>query len=155
MPMPVSRTSKLSSARPFCSASGKTSTTTSPLCVNLIGVADEVRQHLAQALWIAEHAVRHARVHVHDQLEVLRGGLHGHRHADVLDAVAHVHRHALDLELAGFDLRVIENVVDDAEQDSSRWCGCVSANSRCADCSGVSSSSSVMPITPFIGVRIS
>ncbi len=31
----------------------------------------------------------------------------------------------------------------------------VSANSRWADCSGVSSSSSVMPITPFIGVRIS
>ena len=32
-------------------------------------------------------------------------------------SVAHVHLDALDLQLAGLDLREIEDVVDDAEQD--------------------------------------
>ncbi len=40
----------------------------------------------------------------------------GQLHADVFDAVAHVHLDAVDFELAGFDLREVEDVVDDPEQ---------------------------------------
>ena len=56
MPMPVSRTSKLSSARPFCRASGNTSTDHLALVRELDGVADEVGENLAQAGRVAEHA---------------------------------------------------------------------------------------------------
>jgi hypothetical protein len=60
----------------------------------------------------------------------------------------------LDLELAGLDLREVENVVDDRQQMLAGLIDGV-GEARCCALSAVWRSSSVMPRMPFIGVRIS
>ncbi|MEJ7709040.1 MAG: hypothetical protein WKF84_04095 [Pyrinomonadaceae bacterium] len=58
------------------------------------------------------------------------------------------------LQLARFDLRKVENVVDRCQAESSALeCDRFGEVSSVRASSVVSSSSSVMPITPFIGVR--
>src|SRR5690606_22351379 len=79
-------------------------------------VADEVDQALADALRVAHHALRYLRVHVDDQLEILRGGLEGEHGTDVLDVPREVHLDDLDVELARLDLGEIQNVVDHREE---------------------------------------
>ena len=75
--------------------------------------------------------------------------------AGVLDGLAQVEVVMVELELAGLDLREVEDVVDDVEQRLA-GVGARSARTRAAaGARSVPSSSSVMPITPFIGVRIS
>ncbi len=61
----------------------------------------------------------------------------------------------LEIELAGLDLREVENVVDDREQRAGAVANRLGVVALGWRRSRVSSNSSVMPITPFIGVRIS
>ena len=72
-----------------------------------------------------------------------------------LDALAQVERLRLDVHAPGLDLREVEDVVDDREQ---RVAGVADGRrrSRAARSSSlVSSSRPLMPMTAFIGVRIS
>ena len=62
---------------------------------------------------------------------------------------------ALELELAGLDLREVEDVVDDRRAAPRRTCAPSRRTRAARGSASVSSSSPVMPITPFIGVRIS
>jgi hypothetical protein len=63
----------------------------------------------------------------------------GQQRRDLLDRDAEVEVLGVQVELAGLDLGEVEDVVDDGEQGVRRGLD----------------SSSVMPITPLIGVRIS
>ena len=74
--------------------------------------------------------------------------------ARVLDRLAQVEVVVVELELAGLDLREVEDVVDDVEQRLAEFAA-VCAYSRCCGDRSVASSSSVIPMTPFSGVRIS
>ena len=81
----------------------------------LDGVADEVEQDLAETIAVAMQR-RRQMVGIDDQFDILACRLVAH-HVD------HTEQHAVDREvaavhaqLAGFDLRQIEHVVDDAEQ---------------------------------------
>ena len=79
-------------------------------------VRDEVRERLADATRVAEHALGQVRGDVDHELELLRRGRGRLRRRHFLDVGAQVHLDALELELAGLDLRVVEQVVDDDEQ---------------------------------------
>ena len=59
-----------------------------------------------------------------------------------------------DLELAGFDLGEIQNVVDDGQQGVGGLAHGLGV-SRCSAVSSVCRAEPVMPMTPFMGVRIS
>ena len=124
------------------------------LARELDGIARQVGQDLAQPMRISEHQIGNRGVHVDDELQVLRRSLHGHHRAHILDAFPDIHFDLLDLETPGLDLGEVQDVIEDAEQR-----GRARANRlrelELPGCSGVSSSSSVMPSTPFIGVRIS
>ena len=121
----------------------------------LHGVAAEVHENLAQARRVALDEIGHGGIDVRGELQALAVRLDGEQARHVFDGVAQVELDVLEIELAGFDLGEVENVVDDGEQRASRCRG----SSRCSRAGvgsrPVSSSSSVMPITPFIGVRIS
>jgi len=73
---------------------------------------------------------------------------------DIFERPAQIHVDTLELEFSSLDLGEIQKIVDDAEQILAERCT-VSAYLRCALVSPVSSNSSVIPRTPFIGVRIS
>src|SRR5262249_36957295 len=80
------------------------------------GVADEVYQHLPQPRDVAADPFRGAVVEIAYEFQLLRrGGLcaNGQR---VLDAFAEVKRLVLELEVGGFDLGKIEDVVDQREE---------------------------------------
>ena len=89
------------------------------------------------------------------QLEALAVGLRGEHLAGVFDRLAKIEVVVVELELAGLDLREVEDVVDDVEQRlAASWPR--SARTRAAAASrSEPSSSSVIPITPLSGVRIS
>src|SRR5262249_43169715 len=80
------------------------------------GVADEIEQALSNPLRVAVHARRQLRIHVHDELESLRGRLEGHHRAEVLDIRAQVEVDVLDVQPACLDLGEVENVVDHSQQ---------------------------------------
>src|SRR5882672_5905642 len=82
----------------------------------LDGIGYEVGQGLADAPGIAQHPLRHVEGNVHDQLQALGRSLQRHAGCDFLDVGTQIHFHAFQLELAGLDLRVIEQVVDDRQQ---------------------------------------
>ena len=147
-----------STCRRSSSSTSVARTTTSPALGELDGVADQVEQHLAQPAGIAA-AARSGPPAATDvtQLELLcrrpvqrpdpptsSTSLRGRRSRPVSS-----------VELAGLDLGEVEDVVDDRQQRlgaGSGWSGRSRAAPSSAACR---SSSSVMPITPFIGVRIS
>ncbi len=79
-------------------------------------IAAEIEQHLAQAARIAHQPVGQQRVDDGDQLESLRMGLNRQQVRNVVDGAAQVHVDALEVQLSGFDLRKVEDVVDDGEQ---------------------------------------
>jgi hypothetical protein len=89
-----------------------------------------------------------------DEVEVLLGGLGAEDIEGVLEAFAQVEGALLELELAGFDLGEVEDVVDEAEEESPEV-EMVSASSRCSMLSWVSRSRPLMPMMALRGVRIS
>ena len=83
-------------------------------------VAEQVEQHLAQLLAIAGHRRRHARGDRQVEAEVLLPGAALHEHHDILDQLVEVEDGVLHLDLARFDPRVVEDVVENAEQNLAR-----------------------------------
>ena len=120
-------------------------------------VADQVGEDLAQRGRGSPRSAAARRCRRRDaQLEALRRGARGEQLDRAFDhACRSVEVDLLEGQLAGLDLGEVEDVVDDGEQrlgaagDGLREVRAASASSP------VSSSRSVMPMTPFIGVRIS
>ena len=86
----------------------------------LDAVADDVDEHLTQPVGIADQAVGHVRVHVADQLQALPVRLHGEGAHRVAEQLAQLEVVGNQLELAGLDLRKIQEVVDQPEQAAGR-----------------------------------
>ena len=82
----------------------------------LDGVAHQVGQHLFQALRVAHQLQRGVAVDQADQLQVLLVGGGGEDGQGVLDQLAQVERDVLQHQLAGLDLREVEDLVDDPQQ---------------------------------------
>ncbi len=121
----------------------------------LHGVAAEVDENLTQARRVALDELGQLRIHDARELQALAVRLDGEQPRHVLDGVAQVEVDVLEIELARFDLGEVENVVDDREQRRGAVADRLGVVALVTDRAPVSSSSSVMPITPFIGVRIS
>ena len=86
----------------------------------LDGVPDQVHEHLPHAGGVPSHQVRDVGRHVHGELEMLLaspdreqvgGGMHDFRE---------IERDRFELEVLRFDLRVVEDVVEDGEQRLGR-----------------------------------
>ena len=82
----------------------------------LDSIAEQVDEHLPQPGHIAAHPRRNVIVHLVGDLQFLLRRLRRQEVQRVFDASAQVKRLALQFELAGLDLREVENVVDDGEQ---------------------------------------
>ena len=76
-------------------------------------VAQEVDQDLPQAPGVADEHRRHRALEEVGELQALLGGVRRQELDRLLHASGHVHRRLLELELSRFDLREVENVVDD------------------------------------------
>ena len=83
-------------------------------------VADKVGQHLPEAQGIANQPVGHRRERVRDELDVLLDHRRPERLGDFLEHVPDAEGRLLDLQLVRFDLREVEDVVEDAEQVARR-----------------------------------
>ncbi|MEZ4453347.1 MAG: hypothetical protein R3B09_28040, partial [Nannocystaceae bacterium] len=86
------------------------------LARELEGVADQVDERLLEPGRVAVDRHRHLGVDPIGELDPLLGGGHREDLDRGLDALADAHRHPLDLELAGLDLREVEDVVEEAEE---------------------------------------
>ncbi len=82
----------------------------------LDGVAEQVEQHLAEVVHIAENAERDVLVDHVGQLELLVLGLWRDQRQHFLELVAQLEFHHFQRRLARVDLRERENVVDQGEQ---------------------------------------
>ena len=152
--MPVSRTAKRSQHV----VAGRirrqaTRITTSPWSVNLIALLDQVDQHLPQPAGSPMTAAR--RADRRRPAPALVAWRRWRASRPCLRAVAQVEVDGVQLQLAGLDLGEVQDVVDDRQQRLGRRLGHFAHSRCCSASSGVSSSRSVMPMTPFIGVRIS
>ena len=120
----------------------------------LDGVADQVDHNLAQPAGVADEGVGDGGVDVADELEPLPVRARRQRPQRLAERCAQAEVGGIELELAGLDLREVEEVVDDAEQappaDSTILRSCRWSSPRL-----VSRTSSVRPRMAFIGVRIS
>jgi len=86
----------------------------------LDGVAGEVDEHLTDACFVADEAHRNMRLDLGDDLELLLEGARRQKFADAFERGAEIEGAFLDMDLAGLDLRIVENVVDDGEQSLAR-----------------------------------
>ena len=84
------------------------------------GIAEQVGDDLPEAADIADDMVWQARVDTHDQFQVLFGDAGRNQRGDVLDRLGKRKRCRVERQLAGIDLREIEDVVDDGEQRVAR-----------------------------------
>ena len=82
----------------------------------LDGVADEIHDDLAQPAGVAHQGVGTSGRDVTGQLQSLRVGPHGQQFERRREAVGQVERDDVEGELAGLDLREVEDVVDDGQQ---------------------------------------
>ena len=90
-----------------------------------------------------------------DEVEDFLSRRRRNKFAYLFNGLAAVKGERIKHQFARFDLGEIQDIVDDRQQRLGAELRTVSAYSRCSAVSGVSSSSPVMPMTPFIGVRIS
>ena len=119
MPMPVSRTAKCSPTSSAVDVAARRSTHDLAALGELDGVADQVDQDLAQPAGSPTRAVGHVGGDVAGQLQALARGRAGQRlHACRSSMSRRSKSIALEVELAGLDLREIEDVVDDRQQAS-------------------------------------
>ena len=86
----------------------------------LDGVPDQIHEYLAQARGIAAHHLRHVGRHVHRQLEVFLAGSDREQRGGGMHDLGQVERDRLELEVLRFDLRVVQDVVEDGEQRLGR-----------------------------------
>ena len=87
------------------------------------GIADQVGQNLAESAGIAHQRIRDIRMDPQYKVEPFLTGPVSERIERVLQAVAEAERNAGQFQLAGFDLRDIENVVDDGQKRVRRSLG--------------------------------
>ena len=153
-PMPVSRTANVSSALPVPRAPRVTVSTTSPRSVNLTALDSRLSRICRRRVTSPTIAAGHVAFEHVGGVEVLLDRARGDEVERRLDAFAQVERLRLDVHAPGFDLGEVEDVVDDREQRVAR----IADGGDVVVLLGVervSSSSPLMPITAFIGVRIS
>src|SRR5581483_3833324 len=117
-------------------------------------VVEVIREHLAHAPAVAEHALGRAVGDLVGQIQELVGSRERDQVEGVLDALAQVERQMLSVSLPAsiFEKSRMSLMID------SRCCPLarmVSAHSRWRSDISVSASRSVMPMIAFIGVRIS
>jgi hypothetical protein len=120
----------------------------------LNGVAEQIQDDLAQMDRVSFDYLGDAGNHVANDLKALLISTEGNQTEGVFETFAEMEVDGFEVELAGFDLREIENIVDDGEQGLGR----VLITPRYSYCSGLRSvarASSVIPTIPFMGVRIS
>ena len=79
-------------------------------------VADEVDEHLPQSHRVADEGVGDARIDVAQELEALPMGADREEAEGVTDRVTQVELDGIEVQLAGLDLREVEDVVDHGEQ---------------------------------------
>ena len=103
---------------------------------------------------IAAQKRRHVIGDLIDQFDALFVGALGQKFADFFHQSMHLEIQALQFQFAGFDLGEVEDIVNDAEQRVTRMVGGF-GKALLFGVNSVSSSNSVMPKTPFMGVRIS
>ena len=82
----------------------------------LHGVADQIDENLPQPGHVADQNLGNGVVHQAGQVEVLFGRLGREQIHGLLDAGVEFEGMMLQLELAGFDLGEVEDVVDDGQQ---------------------------------------
>ena len=87
----------------------------------LDGVAGEVGQHLLQTHGVAGEVVRHIGIHPQGELQLLVVGAGAEQVHGLVEGVAQAERDMLQLQLARFQLREVEDVVDDAKQVARRF----------------------------------
>ncbi len=80
------------------------------------GVGAEIEQDLSQPAWISDHVSGQQRIDVRNQFELLGMRLHGEQMRNIIDDGAQIHIDLLQIDLAGFDLGEIEDVVDDGQK---------------------------------------
>src|SRR5690606_19878296 len=83
-------------------------------------VANQVGGDLAEAPDIADDAEWQVRIDPDDQFEVLFHDARGNEGRHVLDRLGEIERRVVEHQLAGVDLREVENVVDDRQQRIAR-----------------------------------
>ncbi|MDT4822466.1 hypothetical protein FQZ97_556660 [compost metagenome] len=89
----------------------------------LDGVAEEVEQDLPDADAIGMHRRRHPGIHAQAQLQALFMGLRQQQAQHAVDQFAQVQRFRGDAQPAGFDLRVVEDVVENLRERLSGLLG--------------------------------
>ncbi len=87
-----------------------------PALGELDRISDEIYQHLPDAARVADEPARRPRRVTKDEFEALLLHAHAEHFADFLHRHEQIERHGLDRKLARFDLRKIEDVIDDPEQ---------------------------------------
>ncbi len=120
MPMPVSETSKRITTLGIGGFRIHDANDDLTRLRELDRVADEVGQHLAHATGVAPDDAGDRPLDDGHELEALGLGRPGQEVDDVADDVADPEVDLLDLQLAGFDLREVEDVVDDRQQRLAR-----------------------------------
>ena len=86
----------------------------------LDGVAEDVQEHLAQSAGVADEVGRHVGRDVVGELEPFLRGAERQQLGGVADGLAEIERGVVELEPLRFDLREVEDVVDDPEQRLGR-----------------------------------
>ena len=120
MPIPVSVTSKRTRRPRSVGSPSVTRTVISPGSGELDRVGDEVGEHLLEAEAVADDLQPRAALDERAQLEPLAAGVLGQQLDGVVDRVGEVELGVLELDLAGLDLRQVEDVVDDRQQGVGR-----------------------------------
>ena len=91
-----------------------------PLFGELEPVADQIEQYLAELAGIAHDKVGHVAGNPGLEPESLLGRAEAHQRLDVLDQLTQIEIPRLQQDLTRLDLRVVEDVVEDAEQRLAR-----------------------------------
>ena len=117
MPGPVSRTARLTSP---AAAPVETASVTAPRVRELDAVAEQVEEDLAQLLPVAVTAAGTPSAMARSRARFFSLARPLHEHHDVLDQLVQVEDAAFHLDLPGFDPRIVEDVVEDAEQVLAR-----------------------------------
>ena len=151
--MPVSVTAIVSLATP-ATRSPVTSTSTWPSSVNFTALPSRLVTIWRMRPTSPMNRPAEPRLDAHDELEVLFLGARRHQRRHVLDRLGKVEGRRIERQLAGIDLGEIQDVVDDGQQRVARLDDDVGERLLLRVESDLASSSA-MPSTPFIGVRIS
>ncbi len=86
----------------------------------LDGIADQIEQDLDEAQGVANQVVGYVRCDVVEQLQTPLAGLQRADVTEVTQTGVETEGRLLEMHHAGFDLRQVENVVDDPEQSLGR-----------------------------------